>query len=85
MNQEKRKKEKKLQQKTHKGRYVFYWGVGGGPGLRRGGSFVIFLQIGESETCFILSRGRVTVLARKNYSVSLLFCIYKQSYQSRLI
>ena len=27
--------EKKLQQKTHKGRYVFYWGVGGG-GVGRG-------------------------------------------------
>ena len=65
--------------------FIRGWGGGGGPGLRRVGSFVIFLQIGEGQTCFILSRGRVTVLARKNYSVSLLFCIYKQSYQSRLI
>ena len=41
-------------------------GGGGGPGLRRGGSSVNFLQIGEGQTCFILSRGRVTVfLARK--------------------
>ena len=60
--------------------------MGGGPGLRRGGSLVNFLQIGEGQTCFILNRGRVTVfLARKNYSRSLLFCIYKESYQSRLI
>ena len=52
-----------------KGRYVYYWGGGGGgggPGLRRGGSSVNFLQIGEGQTCFILNRGRVTVfLARK--------------------
>ena len=34
--------------------------------LRRGGSLVNFLQIGEGQTCFILNRGRVTVfLARK--------------------
>ena len=51
-----------------------------------GESLVNFLQIGEVESCFILNRGRVTVcLARKNYSMSLLFCIYKESYQSRLI
>ena len=50
-----------------KGRYVYYQGGGGGgPGLRRGGSSVNFLQIGEGQTCFILNRGRVTVfLARK--------------------
>ena len=50
------------------------WGLGkvrfvigrGEPGLRRGGSLVNFLQIGEGQTCFILKRGRVTVfLARK--------------------
>ena len=40
----------------------------------------------EGQTCFILNRERVTVFwARENYSMSLLFCIYKQSYQSRLI
>ena len=40
-----------------------YWGE---PGLRRGGSLVNFLQIGEGQTCFILNWGRVTVfLARK--------------------
>ena len=61
-------------------------GGGGGPGLRRRGSLVNFLQIGEGQTCFILNRGRVTVfLAGKNYSMSLLSCMYKQSYQSRLI
>ena len=38
----------------------------GGPGLRRGGSLVNFLQIGEGQTCSILNRGRITVfLARK--------------------
>ena len=43
----------------HQGRYVFNWG--GGPGLRRGGSLVLFLQIGEGQTCFILNPGRVIV------------------------
>ena len=36
-------------------------GGGGGPGLRRGGSLLSFLEIGEGQTCFILNRGRVTV------------------------
>ena len=36
-------------------------GRGGGPGLRRGGSLLSFLEIGEGQTCFILNRGRVTV------------------------
>ena len=54
--------------------------------LGTGGSLVNFLQIGEVQSCFILNRGRVTVcLARKNYSMLLLFCIYKESYRSRLI
>ena len=47
---------------------TFFIGGGGGPGLRRGGSLVNFLQIGEGQTCtcFILIWGRVTVfLARK--------------------
>ena len=40
--------------------------LGGGPGLRRGGSLVHFWQIGEWQSSFILSGGRVTVfLARK--------------------
>ena len=47
----------------------FIWRGGGGgcrPGLRRRGSLVNFLQIGEGQTCFILKWGRVTVfLARK--------------------
>ena len=34
-------------------------GGGGGPGLRRGGSLVNILQIGEGQTCFIRNRGRV--------------------------
>ena len=33
----------------------------GGPGLRRGGSLVNILQIGEGQTCFIRNQGRVTV------------------------
>ena len=37
-------------------------GGGGGPGPRRGGgSLVIFLQIEEGQSCFILNRGRVIV------------------------
>ena len=47
-------------------RYVFISGGGGGGlGLRRGGSLVIFLQIGEGQTSFILNRGRVTVFLAK--------------------
>ena len=48
---------------SNKGRYVFNWGggMGGGPGLRRGGSLVNILQIGEAQTCFIRNRGRVAV------------------------
>ena len=45
---------------------TFFIGGGGGPGLRRGGSLINFLQIGEGQSCFILNRGRITVfLARK--------------------
>ena len=52
------------------GKVRFFIGGGGGggdgPGLRRGGPVVNFLQIGEGQICFILNRGRVTVfLARK--------------------
>ena len=42
-----------------KGRYAFYQGAGGGPGLQRGGSLVSILQIEEGQTCLIRSRGRV--------------------------
>ena len=48
---------------TSYGRYVFYWG--GGPGLRRGGSLVNILEIGEGQTFLIRSRGRVIVLFGK--------------------
>ena len=74
---------------------------GWGLGLRRGGSLVNFSQIGEGQTCFIRNRGRATVfLARKITSCRLVVsylltktrsvykpktCIYKQSYQPRLI
>ena len=48
---------------------TFFIGAGGGrggPGLRRGGSLINFLQIGEGQSCFILNRGRMTVfLGRK--------------------
>ena len=80
---------------------AFARGGGGGLGLRRGGSLVNFSQIGEGQTCFIRNRGRATVfLARKITSCRLVVsylltktrsvykpktCIYKQSYQPRLI
>ena len=44
-----------------KGRYVFNWGDE--PGLRRGGSLVKFLQIGEGQTSFVRSRGRVLLFS----------------------
>ena len=44
---------------------TFLIGGGCGPGLRRGGSLVNILQIGEGQTCFIRSQGRVTVLFDK--------------------
>ena len=44
-------------------------GGGGRPRLRRGGSLVYFLQIGEGQTCFILKLWRVTdFLARKKFT-----------------
>ena len=43
----------------------------GGPGLRKRGSFVNILQIGEGQTCFICNRGRAIVFCQgKNYSMS---------------
>ena len=44
---------------------LFREGTFFGPGLRRGGSLVNFLQIGEGQTCFIRNRGRVTVFFGK--------------------
>ena len=38
---------------------TFFIGGGGG-GLRRGGSPVNFLQVGEGQTCFIRNWGRIT-------------------------
>ena len=54
--------------------------VGRVVGLRRGGSLVNFLQIGEGQTCFILNRGRVTVfLARKKITPSRFYFVYIQA------
>ena len=36
---------------------TFFIGGGGGPGLRRGGSLVIFLQIGEGQKNVLFSTG----------------------------
>ena len=53
------------------GTFFFFWGGGvreggvGGPGLRRGGLLVFFLQIGKGQTCFIRNRRRVTVFFDK--------------------
>ena len=80
---------------------AFARGGGGGLGLRGGGALVNFSQIGGGQTCFIRNRGGATVfLARKITSCRLVVsylltktrsvykpktCIYKQSYQPRLI
>ena len=50
------------------------WGGGrGGPGLRKGGSLVKFLEIGEGQTSFVRSRGGSYFFRQgKNYSMSLL-------------
>ena len=42
-----------------------------------GGSNLFYSQPGEGHSQFLVRK--------KNYSMSLLFCIYKQSYKSRLI
>ena len=50
------------------GRYIFYWEGGGGRGglgLRRGGSLVNFLQIGEGQTCFNSNWRRVSGFSGK--------------------
>ena len=51
----------------------------GGPGLRRGGSLVNFLQIGESQTCFILNRGRVTVFSARKKLLHVASTLYIQA------
>ena len=48
-------------------------------GLRRGGSLVNFLQIGEGQTCFILNRGRVTVLLARKKLVNVVSILYIQA------
>ena len=54
--------------------------IGGvGPGLRRGGSLVNFLQIGEGQTCFILNRGRVTVLLARKKLLNVASILYIQA------
>ena len=63
-------------------RFLLGGGGGSGPGFRRGGSLVNFLQIGEGQTCFILNRGRVTVFFGKEKITPcrFYFAVYKQSY-----
>ena len=61
-------------------------GGGGGAGALDGRVLSKFFTNWGGSNLFILKRGRVTVFWQgKNYSISLLFCIYKQSYQSRLM
>ena len=71
------------------GKVRFLVGGRGGMGMGFGGGGGVlsnFFTNWEGQTCSILNRERVTVFwARENYSMSLLFCICKQSYQSRLI
>ena len=71
--------------------FILGWGGGGGvgPWLRREGSFVNFLQIGEVKPV-LFSTGpseghRFFGKEKITPCMSLLFCIYKQSCQSRLI
>ena len=59
--------------------------VGRGFGWAGGGGGRV-LQIGEGQTCLFSNGGGSQFFWQgKNYSISLLFCIYKQSYQSRLM
>ena len=75
---ERQKKREKFAILTRKprshARILIYrtWPIGGGgPGLRRGGSFVNILQIWEGQICFICNWGRVIVSWQgKNYSMS---------------
>jgi len=43
----------------------FWWGGGDGGGLGGGGLLVIFLQIGEGQTCFIRNRGGVSFFGKE--------------------
>ena len=62
--------KRKMSKKSAVREGTFFIG-GGGPGPRRGGSFVNILQIGEGQTSFICNRGRVIVIWQgKNYSMS---------------
>ena len=51
--------------KIREGTFFIGGGGGGGPGLRRGGPLVIFLQIGEGQTCFVHPQGRVTLFSAR--------------------
>ena len=55
-------------------------GGGGGPGLRRGGSLLFFLTNWGGSNLFYSQPGEGNSFfwQGKNYSMSLLFCIYKQ-------
>ena len=53
--------------------------MGGGPGLQRGGSLVIFLQIGKGQTCFILNQGRITVFFGKEKLLRVASILYIQA------
>ena len=73
-----------------KRRYVFYWGWGGGgrwAAASEGRVLSTFLTNWGVTNPFLFSTGGGSQFfwPGKNYSMSLLFCIYKQSYQSRLI
>ena len=52
---------------------------GGGAGLRREGSLLNCLQIGEGQTCFILNRGRVTVFLARNKLLHVASILYLQA------
>ena len=64
----------------------FGWEGGGGAGALDGRVLSKFFTNWEGQTClFSTGGGSQFFWQGKNYSMSLLFCIYKQSYQSRLI
>ena len=50
---------------VREGTFLIGGGGGGGPKLRRGGSLVNILQIGEGQTYFIRNLGRVAVVFDK--------------------
>ena len=57
----------------------FLLGVGGGPGLQRGGPLVNLLQIGEGQTCFILNWGRVTIFLATKKLLHVASILYKHA------